>query len=101
MLLSLPIHQHGDGPSFTQVLDNAGAASRRQLQDLKLLRCLVQSKAGLMVELHTCNPPAQFVPIKISLPFSQGRVARDFVSQERKVLSIKKFVAVVMLMIHA
>lgn len=51
---SLHIHQHGDDPSFTQVLESAGAVSRRQLQDLKLLRCPVQSKAGVMVELqHT------------------------------------------------
>lgn len=46
------VHQCGDDPSFTQVLDNAGAVSRRQLQDLNLLRCPVQSKIGSVVELQ-------------------------------------------------
>lgn len=50
---SAPLLAHPSAQGWPQlytVLENAGAVSRRQLQDLELLRCPVQSKAGLVVE---------------------------------------------------
>lgn len=61
---------------------------------------LCKAKQAWWLNFNTCKPPAQLVPIKISLMLSQGSAARDCVSQERKVLSIRNCVAVVMLMIH-
>lgn len=94
MPLSSHIHQCGDSHSFQQVHDSTRAVPKMQPQDLKpKLTSPVQSR----VASASASLPPQFVPIST---LYQGHVTRDSVSQEIKVLSAKKFVAVVMLMIH-
>lgn len=100
VLLSLHIHQHRDDPSFTQCLRMLGQCPEGNYRTWSYWDVLCKAKQGWWLNVNTCNPPAQLVPRKISLLFSQGRVARDCVSQERKVLRIKECVAVVMLVIH-
>lgn len=100
--LSSHVHQRRDGHSFLQVQESARAASRRPLQDFEVqteISCAKQSRVAGWTSTHA-SLPARFVPIKTSLLLYQDHVIRDSVSQETKVLSIKKFVAVVMLMIH-